>query len=510
MDGTGSHYASVADVVVVGDRIAAVGPWVAERDAGPDTQMVIDARGKVVAPGFIDVHVHSEIALLGGRDQLAGVRQGVTTNLLSPDGFGWAPLPYPRGREMWAYTQFAYGLTELAPNWPTVRQYLDMFPGNTPANIYPQVPHGAVRLRALGWECRKATASERDCMVDAVDEWVDAGAGALSIGLDYQPGIHADMDELVTLAKAVGACRGIVAAHMRNQMLGRTAAMAEMVDVARRAEVPVHISHERVDGETNELFEQIGRDGTDLTFDSYLYPAGMTHLALWLPPEVQAGSLGDMLERMRDRRVRECSLPHLSERLGVAGDQIIGYTASGRFIGLRLAQAAGTEHKSLADFAYDLILSEGGLEACTMPWLASELQKEAILRQTATCPRMLVASDGIYNIPHPHPRAYGCFAQILGKYVRELGLLSLEEAVYKMSGFPARRFGLGDRGQIAEGMAADLVVFDPEIVAARSTWDRPLASASGIEWVIVNGQPVIARGVPTGRLPGRVLRRSAP
>jgi N-acyl-D-amino-acid deacylase len=337
---------------------------------------------------------------------------------------------------------------------------------------------------------------------------MEAGAGALSIGLDYQPSAHADLRELVALSRLVAEHGGVYAAHIRGQALGRRKAWEETFDIARQANISAHISHERVDAESADLLDRADREGIDVTFDSYLYPAGMTHLAIFLPLDVQAGSLEDMLCRMRDPGVRARSLPRLREKLGTVGNQTVGYTKSGRFIGLTLAEAAATVGRPWEAFAYDLILEEEGIETWIIPWLASDQESERIVRETATHPRMMVASDGVYNIPHPHPRGYGCFARVLQRFVREGGLLSLEKAIHKMSGQPAQRFGMSDRGRIAEGLAADLVVFDPATMADHATWQEPRAAASGVEWVLVNGVPVVQQGEPTGQLPGRVLQRS--
>lgn len=510
VDGGGRRLPFQGDVAVQGDRIAAVGTL-----EGAQAERVVDAQGSVVSPGFIDVHVHSEIALLGmgasrtrDQDQFAGVRQGVTTNLMSPDGFSWAGLSPWDAREMWRYTQFVYGPADVSLDWPSVQHYLALFEGRTPVNIYPQAPHGAVRLGAVGWAPRPAKSEQLEAMRCAVRQWMDAGASGICLGLDYQPGANASLHELVTLAKAVADQGGVYAAHTRNQALGRVGAWQETMEVARQAQVPVHISHERVDRDAERLLAQVDREGLDLTFDTYLYPAGMTHLALMLPLKVQAGSLDEMLGRMRDPRMREASIAHLRTKLGAVGDQIIGYTASGRFVGMTLAQAAQSTGQTWAEFVYDLVLDEEGQECSTVPWLITGSERTEALRRTALHPRAMIASDGIYGIPQPHPRGHGCFVHILRRYVRELGLLSLQEAVYKMSGLPAQRFGLADRGRVAAGKAADLVVFDPAIVADRSTWEEPRLAPVGVEWVMVNGEWVIESGVPTGKLPGRVLHRS--
>ena len=501
-DGTGEREPFPADVGVVGDQIAAIGkldPAQANRS--------INAAGQVVSPGFIDVHVHSEISLVGGRDRLGAVRQGVTTQLTAPDGFGWAPLPPEQAQEMWRYTQFAIGDAEFTLDWPTAEDYLSIFPGNTPANVYPQVPHCAVRLGAMGWDPRPATDEELAAMVETTREWLEAGAGCLCLGLDYQPSAHADLRELVALCKLADSYGAIYAAHIRYRILGRKKAWEETFELAKQSGIPVHISHERVDDESAALLEQVDREGIDLTFESYLYPAGMTHLALMLPAEFQAGSLTEVLANLERSAVREKCLPHIREQLG-RGDQIVGYTRSGRFIGMILSEAAESVGKSREDFAYDLMLEEEGIETFVFPWQTPPEDNEVTIDRTAVHPRMMIASDGVYDIPHPHPRGYGCFVQYLGRFVRERQLVSLHEAVYKMSGFPAARFGIKDRGRIAEGLAADLVVFDPETVADRATWQDPVQPAVGVNWVLVNGVPVIDSGSPTGELPGRVVRHT--
>lgn len=502
VDGTGRRAPFRADVGVIGDRVAAIG----NLDTAQAGQ-VIDAAGRVVSPGFIDVHVHSEHALLGGRDQMAGVCQGITTQLLAPDGFGWAPLPPDRAREMWHYTQFAYGNPKVPVDWPTIHSYLSLFPGRSPINVYPQVPHCAVRVGVMGWDARPATDDELKAMEDMTRAWMEAGAGALCLGLDYQPSANATFQELVALCKVAASYGGIYAAHLRYQILGRKGAWEETIELARQARIPVHVSHERVDHETAPLLDRVDREGIDLTFESYLYPAGMTHMTMQLPMWVQAGSPAGVLEKMRDPQTRAASLAHLRRQLGTIGNQIVGYTKSGRFIGMTLADAADSVRKSWEEFCYDLVLEEDGVQAFVFPWQTPADENTKTLNRTAVHHRMLIASDGIYDIPHPHPRSYGCFVQVLGRFVRERTLLTLEEAIYKMSGFPAQRFGLKERGRIAEGLPADLVVFDPKTVADRSTWQEPLQSAAGVEWVLVNGDVVIEHGAPTGRLPGRVLRR---
>jgi N-acyl-D-amino-acid deacylase len=503
-DGSGATEPFAADIGIAAEKIAAIG----ELDRA-QADSIIDVRGQIVCPGFIDVHVHSEFALLGGRDQLTTLRQGVTTHLLAPDGFGWAPLNPERARQFWEYAHFAYGAVDLSFDWPTAESYLEIFKDRIPANVYPQVPHCAVRLDAMGWEPRVATDAEIQLMEEKTREWMEAGAGALCLGLDYQPSANADLRELVALSKITASYGGIYAAHLRYQLLGRTAAWEEIMEISQQAGIPVHVSHERVDDVTGPLLERADRENIDLSLESYLYPAGMTHVVMMLPMDVQVGSPQEVLDRLKNPRTREICLPHLHKNLGTQGNQIVGHTRSGRYIGKTLAEAAASTGKSWEEFAYDLVLEEDGVEAFIFPWQTPVEENEEALRRTAPHPRVMIASDGVYNVQHPHPRGNGCFVRVLRHFVRELELLSLQEAIYKMSGFPAQRFGIKDRGRIATGLAADLVVFDPATVADRSTFEDPTQTAVGVDGVMVNGQWVIQQGAPTDALPGKVLRHSA-
>jgi N-acyl-D-amino-acid deacylase len=500
IDGTGKTPAFSADVGVRGDRIEAIG------DLGKaESTTIIDASGHIVSPGFIDVHVHSEIALLTGIHRYAEVQQGITTQLLAPDGFGWTGLSPEQTQELWTYTRFSVGNVDFPLGWQTPEDYLVLFEGNSPANVYPQVPHCALRLAVCGWDPRPATDSEIDQMADLTRQWMEAGAGVLNLGLDYQPSANADFRELVALCKVAAKYNGIYAAHVRYHTIGRKAAWEETVALSKAAQIPVHISHERVDPEAALWLETIEREDTDLTFESYLYPAGMTHMYMMLPMKYQVGSPEEVNRRLENPTVRAESLAELKQWLGRA-DQVVGYTGSNRYIGKRLSDLA-VEHKTTPEaFAYDLLLEEHEHQAFVFPWQDDPEEAEKTVTRTVTHPRMMVASDGIFNIPHPHPRGFGCFARVLGYFVRDRRLLSLEEAVYKMSGFPAQRFGMPDRGELAKGKAADVVIFDPKTVAAQSTFETPTLPPVGIPYVIVNGQIVIQNGSPTGLFPGRVVR----
>ena len=500
VDGTGKTPAYRADVGILADRIITIDDL-----SSAQSQTVIDASNCIVSPGFIDVHVHSEIALLTGIHRYAEVQQGITTQLLAPDGFGWTGLSPEQTRQLWTYTRFSIGNIDIPLGWATPDDYLSLFENNSPANVYPQVPHCAVRLSVCGWDARPATDDELKQMGRLTRDWMEAGAGVLNLGLDYQPSANADFRELVYLCKIAAEYGGIYAAHVRYHTIGRKAAWEETIDLSRAANIPVHISHERVDDETAALLGRVEQENIDLTFESYLYPAGMTHMYMMLPMKYQKGSPEEVNQRLTDPTVRAESLAELKKWLG-RGDQIVGYTRSGNHIGQRLCDLAQKFSTNIETFAYDLLLNEHEHQAFVFPWQDDPQTAGNTLARTVAHPRMMIASDGIFNIPHPHPRGFGCFARVLGHFVREQKQLSLEEAIYKMSGFPAQRFNIPNRGQIASGKIADIVIFDPKTVAAQSTFEHPTLPPVGIPHVIVNGKPVISDGKPTGHLPGQVIR----
>lgn len=503
VDGSGAGRHGPTDVGVSGGRITAIGDL-----SGQTAARELDANGKIVSPGFIDVHIHSEIELLGGEHRYASLLQGVTTQLLTPDGFGWAPLTSQQATELWEATVAIYGPMSLEPNWPTPQAFLALFDGATPANVFPQVPHTALRYRVMGWEPRPATDDELEGLRRLTREWMEAGATCLCLGLDYQPSAFADTRELIELSKVAREYNGIYTAHVRYNEIGRVAAFRETMRIGQEADIPVHISHEFATDETEPLFEE-ARQLCDMTFESYMYPAGCTHLLNMLPIPLQGGGPPAVQERLRDPAARAAMRAALKLRLesdrAAGARSIFANTHTGRYIGLSIFDAADQEGLDVADFAMKVFDEEYPEGLMVYRRFATDEDERELVRRTLRHPMMMVASDGIYNGPHAHPRGYGCFARTLGLGVRELGAVSLEEAVYKMSGFPAERFRIKEHGLLREGFGADIVVFDAATVAARSTWEEPRLHPVGVEHVIVNGELVVSGGRPTGALPGRVL-----
>ena len=505
VDGSGAP-GFAADVGIRKDRIAAIGTL-----DSSTAREVIDATGMIVCPGFIDVHVHSEVQLADphNKTRYGSVLQGVTTHLTGPDGFGWAPVGSSQYSELWESTLFSHGVSEALRDYTSPESYLACFAGNSPVNIVPQVPHCAVRYAVMGWSNRIATDDELDQMKVLTRQWLDAGAAALCLGLDYQPSAFADTRELVELSRVAREYGAIYAAHVRYNDLGTVGAWRETMTIGERADVPVHISHESVTEITAPLLDEAA-NRCDLSFESYLYPAGCTHLALSLPIWAQAGGPAGIRERIKDAESAAKIKEALTLRLAPSElneRPVFVHTQTGKYIGLTLSEAAAEENMELGDFALHVLAEEDPYALMVYHRGWSEEAATRYIASTVQHSSMMVASDGIYHGVSGHPRAFGTFAKVLRQCVRDISAVSMEAEIYKMSGFPASRFGIRDRGQLKEEYAADIVIFDPVEVTDRSTWEDPFLPPDGIPWVFVNGTPVVNNGEITSALPGKVLGR---
>ena len=501
VDGTGAPRSRL-DVGIVDGKIAAVDHL--EAAAGG---RVIDAKDKVVAPGFIDVHVHSELARLGGVDQFAGVLDGVTTELMSPDGFSWAPLGHERLREVKDYLQVFYGDPDLGWDWATVADYLAIFRDRIPNNLVPQAPHLAIKAGAMGWGAQPATPEQMKAMTGALVEWLDAGAVGMAAGLEYQPGALSPVEELTMLCRVVASAGGVYAPHQRGYWSRLARGCGESFQIGRESGVKVHISHLAVDDTAAGLLDGAVASGVDVTFDMYPYSAACTHLLMMLPEWAQAGGYAASMRQLNNPPEREKLRPETAERIHERGAIMLSSVEAGEELeGRRLGDLAREARQADVDCLFELLARHAGRALAVYHWPES-VDGEGIIRRTLAHPLYIGSTDGIYMGTRPHRRGYGTFARIAGEYVRG-GALTLEQAVRKITGFPAERFSLRDRGLLVAGRAADVTVFDPVGLADLSTWDNGRVSPSGIAQVIVNGEVVVDDGVPTGSLPGRIVGRS--
>jgi N-acyl-D-amino-acid deacylase len=481
IDGTGAP-ARAADLAVAGGRIAALGAI--EGEAGA----VIDAAGLVVCPGFIDVHSHDDVALINvpGLDFKAA--QGVTTVVCGNCGAGAAPANerlqqfYRRGVEGILGPVAEFRWRSLGEFYQTVR---DAQPTINAAFL---VPHGAFRVAAMGWENRPPSDAELAAMKELLAEGMAAGAVGMSTGLIYPPGAFADTAELIELASVVARYGGIYASHIRNEADHLLEAVREAIRIGEEAGLPVQISHHKASGQANwglteqslPVIDEARARGLDVTIDAYPYTAASTALAAIAPR-------GRLAERMDPHDVMVASVKHQHQYEGKRLDEI----ASMMDLPVEEATSRLLREEENSPVAVMFIMEEGDVRR---------------VLQHHTC---MIGSDGIPSpTGKPHPRLYGTFPRVLGRYVRDEGLLSLEEAVRRMTSLPAHKFRLADRGEIREGAWADLVVFDPDEVADTATYDEPRQYPRGIAAVIVNGQVVVEGGRPQQRPAGQVLSRS--
>ena len=459
----------------------------------------IDVSGKALCPGFIDVHVHSELDLLSGAASEARIRQGITTDVMSSDGFSLAALSPDRMSEMCEYLAPFYGPRRPSWNWRTYAEYLDRFDRRVALNVLPQVPFNTLRAEAMGWEARPATRDELEKMKAMAREMMEAGATGLQLGLDYYPAAHASTEEITAVAEVVAQYGGLISCHLRNYGRHPKEAVEEMVSVARVSGAPIHFSH-FFDG---ERIDALRRNGVDVTFDAYPYMAGCTSVLFYLPPRLQTGSPAQILARLADPRERDLCRGRSDGAPGRRTPTRSITWSSRPFRRPRTSACWGRRsRRRSARAARPLWISSPTclVQERLTPLLISHWHNEERLRGALTHPLHMVSSDGVFQGGRPHPRAYGAFPKILREAVRERRWLSLEEAVRKMTGAPAARYHLRNRGLIRPGMAADTVVFDPDTIADRATYEDGRQYAEGVEYVTVNGRLVLDGGRMTEEL----------
>lgn len=520
VDGTGTPRYR-ADVRVADGRIAEI----ARDRSAVATGRVVDADGLVLAPGFIDMHAHSDLALLTDPEHLAKVSQGVTLELLGQDGLSYAPVNDATLADI--RRQIAGWNGDPADfdwNWRSVGGYLDRLDASGIAvNACYLVPHGSVRMLVLGYDDRVPSAAELEQMSALIRDGMVEGAVGMSCGLGYTPGMYAATTELTELCRTVAGLGGFLAPHHRSYGAGALDAYREMIEVCRASGCALHLSHATMNfgvnkgrgGELIAMLDDAIADGCDLTLDTYPYLPGSTTLAALLPSWTSADGPAGVLRLLRepaacariraDMEVEGCDGCHGvptdwdTVRISGVGDPAL----TGR-VGRTVAELARAEEREPFE-AFRTLLVADGLATTILHLVGNEENVRTIMRH----PRHTGGSDGLLVGARPHPRAWGTFPRYLGHYGRELGVLGLEECVAHLTGNAARRLKLRDRGLIREGHAADLVLFDPETVRDTATFDEPRRPAEGIAHVYVNGVAVLAEGRHTGATAGRALRRAA-
>ncbi|HXH13170.1 MAG TPA: D-aminoacylase [Alphaproteobacteria bacterium] len=482
--------------------------------AGVEAARVIDAKGKIVCPGFIDMHAHSGLVMLAEPRHEPKVHQGVTTELIGVDGNSYAP--FRSQEDFQRFVELNSGLDGNPPlpgQWSTVDQYLSMFHQKVAVNVCYILGNSPVRICAMGWDDRPPTPAEMADMKAILREGMEEGAFGLSTGLDYPPGSYADTHELIELSREAMRLGGIYHTHVRYSLGDRFLdPFKEAIEIGRQSAIPIHITHfyqrttsaggaERMLG----LVEDARDEGLDVTFDSYPYQYSSTRLLIIIPQWAHNGGPARLKEVLRSPEGRERIRKEMGPRAASWHDMWLTYfkrPENHRFEGRSIAQVAEMLDKDVVDALCDLLLAEdlqisyvsAGANMATLPKFVSH-------------PLSMVGSDAVLIGDYPSPRTYGTFPIILAEYVREERFMDLPNAIRKMTSFPAQRLGLPDRGLLRDGFKADVVVFDAQRVKAPATRTQPKQFPIGIDYVIVNGHVVVEQGKHTGVMAGRALRR---
>ncbi|MFF8956590.1 amidohydrolase family protein [Streptomyces sp. NPDC014894] len=512
-----------ADVGLRDGRVAAIRR---EGEASLTGTRTLDAAGLALSPGFIDMHAHSDLALLRDPGHEAKVAQGVTLEVLGQDGLSYAPVDDRTldgvRRAITGWNGGGPDDTSVAFDWRTVGEYLDRLDRGIAVNAAYLIPQGTVRMYAVGWDDRPATDAELTRMKQLVAEGMEQGAVGMSSGLTYTPGMYAKDAELTELCRVVASYDGYYCPHHRSYGAGALQAYEEMVTLTREAGCALHLAHATMNfgvnkGRAGDLLELLDRalaDGADISLDTYPYTPGSTTLAAVLPSWAAEGGPEALLARLADDETAERIRHHLEE-IGSDGChgvpmewetiEISGVSdpALAAHVGRTIEQSAKDRGEAPWVTARRLLIADR-LGSTILQHVGHEENVRAIMRHRVHTG----GSDGILQGAKPHPRAYGTFPHYLGRYARELGILSLEETVAHLTSRPAARLRLPDRGLVREGYRADLVLFDPETVAAGSTFESPRTLPSGIPHVLIDGRFVVEDGVRTDVLAGRSVRRT--
>ncbi|MBA1334569.1 MAG: N-acyl-D-amino-acid deacylase [Firmicutes bacterium] len=525
IDGSGSPWFK-ADIAVKDGMIKKVGKL-----GDIEADNVIDAAGKVVSPGFIDAHAHTDFVAVAVNNAESKITQGVTTDVSGMCGLTPAPVNPGTLNQLKQYlAPFIPKEVEMNWNWRSMGDWMDIIDkqGNS-TNLAVFVGHGAIRIAVMGFDNREPRAEEMEEMKKLVAQAMEEGALGLSTGLIYPPGCYSKKDELIELCKVVAKYGGIYITHMRSEGVEVIQALEEAIDIGRQSGCPVQISHHKVAGRENfglsektlGIMEKARQEGIDVTCDVYPYTAGSTLISALLPKWVHDGGVEKMLERINNSNTRKRIAEELKEDIPGWENLAKGAGWNGILIcscendkaceGKTIQEIADERGMNPVDALFDIISKERGKSTMAIFMMDDNDNNRIVAHRLSMIGSDALACSfsGALGQGKPHPRCFGTFPRVLGKYVREDKVLSLETAVWKMTGFPATRFGIKNRGFIKEGLIADMVIFDPETIIDKATYKNPFQQAEGIDYVIMNGEIVVDHKVYNGKTLGRVIRQSS-
>jgi len=515
LDGSGGE-AFEADIGISGNYIKEIGQLLSVRG-----KSVIEAKDLVVCPGFIDAHEHTDVGLLVNPKAESSIRQGITT-LVSGNCGG---SPFPIAEEIYEETkENLKELYQLDLTWRDIKGFFSRLEEKGIAlNYSTLVGHGAIRGAAMGFNDRPPSLEELEKMKKMLAENIESGAVGLSTGLEYAPGSYAKAGEIIELCRVVVQNGGVYATHMRDEGDELLESLDETIDVARKTGVSVEISHFKIAYPRNwhkidaalAKIEEAKKSGILIFCDRYPYIAGSTGLSFYFPLWAREGTTDEFLAKLKDPELESRLRAHLAEqekKLGSWDKVVISSVVTEKnkiFEGKSVLEGAKKTGKSPYDFMKDLLIEERNRVGMVI-----FMMKEENLKRILAHPLVGVGTDGSavapYGLLHrgkPHPRHYGTFPRVLGKYVREEKIVPMPEMLKKMTSIPAQKFGFAKRGTLKSGYFADIVIFDPDKVIDKATWTDPHQYPEGIEYVLVNGRVVIKEGDHTGDLPGKILRK---
>lgn len=506
----------VADLLLNGDRIEKIGKIDEQAD------IIINAMGKIVAPGFIDTHSHSDLKVLIDPFIEPKIRQGITTEILGQDGISMAPLPK---EYVSSWRKNLAGLDgdsdELSWDWENTHNYLNLISktGCGPNQLY-LVPHGNIRMEAMGLEARPATKEELKKMKEITRRELEAGAAGVSTGLIYIPCAYSLTEELVEICKVAAEFDRPLVIHQRSEADTMLESMEEVITIAKESGVKIHFSHFKICGKKNwnmigdieKLLDRSKEEGIIISYDQYPYVAGSTMLGVIIPPWAHAGGTDKLVERLGnvENRIKmkediEKGIPGWDNFIDFAGFEGIYVTsvktkANEDCIGKNLLEIAELRGKDKYDAVFDLLKEEENAVGMYDYYGKDEHVVTFMTREESN-----ICTDGLLG-GKPHPRVYGAFPRVIGKFVREMKAMPLEEAIYKMTKKPAETFKIKERGLLKEGYFADVVVFDENTTIDKGTFVDPIQYPEGISHVIVNGKILIDNYIKNEKLPGKVIR----
>ena len=514
VDGTGNPWFK-GDLGIRDGKIVKIG-----RIQKNEAEYIVNAKNLAVTPGFIDMHSHDELIFFKDAFNKPKLSQGVTTVVTGNCGLSVAPVNKETLDVLKSYTGILGEDIEFT--WRSYKEFLKNLEdiNGIGTNFVGLIGHGTLRIAVMGMEARGPTKEELEEMKRLLAQSMEEGAFGMSTGLIYPPGVYSKTEELIELSKVVAEYGGIYATHMRDEGNRVIKSVREAIRIGREAGVGVEISHHKVAGKANwgkiretlKMIERAREEGIDITADAYPYTAGSSYLAAILPPWAHEEGEEKLKERCRNPKTREEMKKFIEERtdwqnfVKEAGWEniVLAYSPTyPEFIGKNILEISKEWNKDPYDVVFDII-AEDGASAEMIIFMMDEKDVEIVISH----PYVMIGTDGLdTGEGNPHPRAYGTFPRVIGVYVRDKKLMTLEEAIRKMTSLPAQRLGLKDRGLIKEGMWADIVIFDPKTIRDRATYDNPRATPEGIEYVIVNGVISIEKGELTGEKGGKILRR---